>query len=130
MQKKERGAENASYSNGQAFLFFSKVLPKRWAIRNRASWLETIDPYRDCSEAEMRDAQVSVVGAVSIGISIGLCRLLTVLAAKNRNEESRGPVLVSGRGVSDCRRRVRIGGQNRRLSTRGCGVFEHACDRR
>jgi hypothetical protein len=28
---------------------------------------QTIDPYRDCPEAEMRDAQVSVVGAVSIG---------------------------------------------------------------
>jgi len=28
---------------------------------------ETIDPYRDCPEAEMRDARVSVVGAVSIG---------------------------------------------------------------
>jgi len=28
---------------------------------------ETIDPYRDCPQAEMRDAQVSVVGAVSIG---------------------------------------------------------------
>ena len=28
---------------------------------------ETLDPYRDCPDAEMRDAQVSVVGAVSIG---------------------------------------------------------------
>jgi len=31
------------------------------------SYRETIDPYRDCPEAEMQDAQVSVVGAVSIG---------------------------------------------------------------
>jgi len=31
------------------------------------SYPQTIDPYRDCPEAEMRDAQVSVVGAVSIG---------------------------------------------------------------
>jgi hypothetical protein len=31
------------------------------------SYPETLDPYRDCPDAEMRDAQVSVVGAVSIG---------------------------------------------------------------
>ena len=66
----------------------------------------------------------------SMGFRLGCAGLRTVLAAKNRNEESRGPVLVSGGGVLDRRRRVRVGGQNRWLSTRGRGVFEHACDRR
>jgi hypothetical protein len=29
--------------------------------------LQTIDPYRDCPKTKMRDAQIGVVGAVSIG---------------------------------------------------------------
>ena len=95
----------------------------------------------------MPNAQVSVVGAVSIGsfelspsvcggcgeiygISIRLCRLLTVFAASNRDEESGGPGLVSRCGGWDSRTRVRIRGQNWRLSIRGHGVFEHGCDRR
>ena len=43
------------------------IMVELWAVRRLSvrpsdQYRETIDPYRDCPEAEMRDAQASVAG--------------------------------------------------------------------
>jgi hypothetical protein len=53
--------------SGASLVVAKSPLPiDRRELSATRSYPETIDPYRDCPEAEMRDVR-SVVGAVSIG---------------------------------------------------------------